>query len=283
MNHIQFPDKKVAQSKFITVIIMIVIILALYWASYIFFLRTIEVDIIADAQIQYQGESGNAIVKVKNIERNYNQRIQEFMDSIVYSVTPNTNLKNGDLLTITTTYNKEIARRYNIKAIHKTSNKKVSGLPVRYANGEEVSKPFLNKITKRSKGYLNSNMKNILKGDFITFKVETQPKLHADTFLYRIFLDAKADENKDKIIDVYALDASATQEENGEKRLQTERIFYTVTYNEINTSQTLRDENIYGEKLIITNEIDLTNYETFQAFMQNRYATMYDLLFLDIK
>ena len=91
---------------------MLIIIVSLYVTCYMLFFRTVEVDVTKDAVIEYRGEDGAGKVRVLNRNQNYNQRIQEFMDSITYEVKPSENLKNGDQITIQAEYDETLARRY---------------------------------------------------------------------------------------------------------------------------------------------------------------------------
>lgn len=94
--HFQPPSQDAVKNKFITSMSMLLIVVSLYVTCYMLFFRTVEVDVTKDAGIEYRGEDGSASVRVINRNQNYNQRIQEFMDSITYEVKPAKKLKNGE-------------------------------------------------------------------------------------------------------------------------------------------------------------------------------------------
>ena len=112
--HFKPPGKEAMKSKTITSICMLAIIISLYATCYMLFFRTVDVDLTKDISIVYDGESGSASVKVFNSITDYNQRKQEFMDSVAYKVSPKKNLQNGDTLLISSTYDEDLADQYHI-------------------------------------------------------------------------------------------------------------------------------------------------------------------------
>ena len=65
------------------------IMLSLFMTCYLFFFRTITIDVTKHAEIVYNGESGSATVTASNGAMNLNQRTQEFLDSIQFSIIKN--------------------------------------------------------------------------------------------------------------------------------------------------------------------------------------------------
>ena len=136
---------------------MLLIVVSLYVTCYMLFFRTVEVDVTKDAGIEYRGEDGSASVRVINRNQNYNQRIQEFMDSITYEVKPAKKLKNGDELTITARYDETLASRYHVNPIQTVRRVKVKDLPERFADVNEIPASFLSTLDDRTRSYLNKN------------------------------------------------------------------------------------------------------------------------------
>ncbi|MEG0470687.1 MAG: hypothetical protein RR562_12335, partial [Longicatena sp.] len=270
----------------ITVICMLLIVVSLYSVSYFLFMRTIDVDVTKDASITYRGETGTASVKVENKLKAYNQRIQEFMNSITYEVTPQSEIYNDAELTITASYDKELARVYNIHPINTVRKVKVKDLPVRFAGADEIPKSLFEDIASYGDTYLKNNIKSILEEDFTSFYVESQPKLENYTLTYRVFLDSFQGSVKDKIIDVYTVMAKGevNTANEGEAVLEDaqETIYYMLTFNEINTSLNILDENVYGEKMIVNTSYNMSLKEDFQRYIRDKYAKLYNLTFLEI-
>ncbi|MGX8851369.1 hypothetical protein [Amedibacillus sp. YH-ame10] len=284
--NVLLPSKETAKGKSITVICMVLIVLSLYSVSYFLFMRTIDVDVTKDASITYRGETGTASVKVENKMKAYNQRIQEFMNSITYEVTPQSEIYNDAELTITASYDKELARVYNIHPINTIRKVKVKDLPVRFAGADEIPKSLFKEIASYGDTYLKNNIKSILEEDFTSFYVESQPKLENYTLTYRVFLDSFQGSVKDKIIDIYTVKAKGevNTASEGEAVLEEaqETIYYMLTFNEINTSLNILDENVYGEKMIVNTSYNMSLEEDFQRYIRDKYAKLYNLTFLEI-
>lgn len=276
--HFRLPNAHSRKNKLITAISMLLILSGLYATCYIFFFRTVEVDVTKDVSLQYTGESGNGVVKVKNEMLNYNQRIQEFMDSVTYDVSPEENLSNGDIITVIASYDEDLAKRYHIKPIKSTREIVVTDLPQRIEELPDLDDPFYKRLHEKSKNYLDKNMESILNEDFTAFDRNERPKLDCCVYLYRVFLRSKNQEQKDKIIDVYSIEASFTDGGNTKK----DKIYYMITYNEINTSFEIRDENIYGEKIISNKYASLEDKETFDSYINKKYKKQYEITYLDM-
>lgn len=278
--HFQPPNKDTAKSKFITSMSMLLIIVSLYATCYMLFFRTIEVDVTKAAEIQCRGETGSATLTVSNRSQDYNQRIQEFMDSIIYKASPRKNLKNGDTVKITASFDEELANRYHIEPINIERTVVIQDLPVRYKHVEDIEASYIDKMEKRGKQYLDKNMSSILEEDFTTFFITSKPKLVDANRRYRFFLDSKKKSSKDKVIDIYAITArgevntSSKQQKLEEKE---ETIYYMITYNEINTSMKILDENVYGEKLMNKANTDLSKEKNFIKFIETKYGNTYDI------
>jgi hypothetical protein len=276
--HFRLPNANSRKNKFVTAISMLLILSGLYATCYIFFFRTVEVDVTKDAFLQYSGESGSGEVKVRNEMLNYNQRIQEFMDSVTYNVSPHQNLSNGDIITVQASYDEDLAKRYHIKPIESKREIVVTDLPQRLDELPELDDPFYKKLHEKSKNYLDKNMKSILNEDFTVFDRDEKPKLDNSTYLYRVFLKSKNKEQKDKILDVYSIEASFTEGE----QIKKDKIYYMITYNEINTSFEIRDENIYGEKIINSKDTALEDKKTFESYINKKYKKQYEITYLDV-
>lgn len=276
--------KKTYRAKLLTGCCMFLIIASLYITCYVLFFRTVEVDVTKDANLQFVGESNSASVKVSNEYKTYNQRIQEFMDSITYKATPNTNLANGDVISIIASYDEELAQQYHIQPIETTKQIIVENLPERIQNIDEISNDFLNQLQELGENYLKKNMNSILQEDFTQFSLHASPKLIEQTKKYMVFLSAKSNAHKDKIIEIYEIKAEGmenTSKSEEHLELKENTIYYMITYNEINTSLQLREENIYGEKMIWSKQ--LTKKTEINAYLNQRYKDQYNITYIKNK
>lgn len=256
-------NKTCLKNKMITSIAMISIIISLSLVSYYFFLRTNQVDICAYALVQYNGESGNAKAKASLSQKNFNERIQIFMDSVEFKVTPNDNLKNGDIITIEASYDEEIANRYHIKPTNYKKTMAVSDLPQRLNNAKDISYSFLLEVNDKGQNYLTKYHDDIVK-DFNALNHDNI-EIKDIALLSRLFMNSKYNSYTDMIVDIYQMQAfDGTNEET---------IYYLVFYSEINDSFTIYDENVYGEKMFVKN--DIQTEEVIDIFV-DKYSKNYD-------
>lgn len=263
---------------------MLVILLSLYATCYMLFFRTTDVDVTENITLTYHGESESAFVEVINDKANYNQRIQEFIDSIQYSVDPSTNLKNGDSIMVSADYDDELANRYHIQPIHTEREIIVKDLPERLNDSKQLTSDFVTMLTKRSESYLKKHIDQILNEDFTVFYLNAEPKLVETRNVYRLFLDAKDNTQKDKVVDIYTIKAKGdvnTSVDGLQLEEKESLIYYMITYNEINTSLTVTNETIYGEKVMLSEGVDLLNTEAFQAYLTSKYHDKYVITILN--
>ena len=74
---------------------MACLLFTLFFIGYFFFLRTSEVDVTQHVVLEYSGESGSASVEVRSEEISVNQRLQDFYDSLEFTVTPSEGLRTA--------------------------------------------------------------------------------------------------------------------------------------------------------------------------------------------
>lgn len=270
-------DRLMLKNKLLFVFCITFIMLSLFLICYIFFFRSITIDVTKNMNIVYTGESGSASVTITNEDHNMNQRIQEFLDTISYRVNPKNNLSNGTILTVQATYAEDIAQKYHIQVINDTIEITVDGLAERYGNIDQIPSEFLTTLDHRCDSYYERNIETILQEEFTNLYITSNPQLKEKKRLYRVFMQSVNPEVKDKIIDIYVLTASGKINQATEKEDLVDgedTIYYIITYDNINSSQKLRDEDVYGEKIIHMG-LDLTQKEDLETILRNKYLLNY--------
>ena len=121
-------DKQKIENKAIYFMCLLSMICILVLIAYFFFLRNVEIDIMANAQYTYVGENGNASVTVSAKQGDLNQRTQDFLNSVQYEVSPNTDLSNGDTIHVTATYDEALANQYHYQPKSVETDVVVKGL-----------------------------------------------------------------------------------------------------------------------------------------------------------
>ena len=282
--HFRPPAKDAMKNKLISSACMIAIITSLYATCYLWFIKPVDVDLTSNVTIAYDGESGSASVDVNHDTANYNQRKQAFMDTVKYQVSPNKNLENGDVITIRATFDKDVAQQYHFNPINKSKSFVVKNLPERISSIAELSPAFLNDAKQIGVRYLDENMKQILTEDFTDFYIDDAPVLKSSNLIYRVFLDAKNKENTDRIIDIYKIRANGTMNvsQNDEKlEKHDSSIYYIVSYGDINTSFVIKDENVFGEKLIYDEKENLDSLKGMRKVLNQKFEKNYTIRFLN--
>lgn len=240
MNKIWFKDK------IITIMAMLIIIVGLSLISYCLFIRVNQVDICEYLVVEYSGESGNAKAKASLSQKNFNERIQYFMDNVEFEVTPNENLKNGDIITVEAIYDEEIADRYHIKPINYKKTLAVNDLAQRIEDVKDIPHSFLLEINDKGQNYLTKYHDDIINDFNLINKDDTN--INDITLLSRLFMNSKSNTYGDMIVDVYQIQAS-----NGN---EIETLYYLIFYREINDSFKIYDENVFGEKCFVNKDSD---------------------------
>lgn len=229
------------------------------------FMREVDVDVMKNADFVYTGENGNATLKVKNSGTNINQRTADFMSTVEYQVTPNSDLSNGDSVQVSATYDKSVARQYNFHPVHTKMRVKVSGLDDQYQALKDIDKNYLHDIYRSADNYIQENEETI-------YQVEvnedaSRPRLDSQDIVYRAFLKSKQTKTSDRILEIYKL----TYTYNKKKSV----IYYVVMVTEINTGKNVDPQNIYGEKANLTqDEMDNSN---FDQYVSRVYSATYDI------
>lgn len=269
-------DKTAIKNKFITVFVMSTIITILFLSSYILFLQESKVDVTKNITLQYSGESGNASLKVVSSKVNYNQRKQEFMDSITYQVSDNENLKNGDVITIEANYDKQLATTYHLKVINEKKTIVVEGLAERIEGVKTIPYAFLLDVNEAGQNFFTKHNEEIIHDHFIMFDDQDEIRISNNRLLHRLFLKSK-NSHSDRISDIYQISAKGSMMDDEGKLLKDceYSIYYMLTYDKINDAFMIYEENVYGEKLI-TKQEELSEDEIL-ALLKDKYQKDFDI------
>lgn len=271
----QAAQKLLLKNKLLFLCCILFIMSSLFLTCYLFFFRTITIDVTKNAQIAYEGESGFASVSAVNLDHNLNQRTQEFLNSITYQVSPRNQLSNGSIITITAQYDEALAAKYHIRVINETKEITVSGLVERFNDHSEMDEEFLGILDANAQSYFDKHMSDIMEEDFTQFYAGSERSVLGYERRYRVFLQALDRSNKDKIVDVYEIygkgmvNRAADREDLEE---QTSSIYYMVTYDDINTAKKIRDENVFGEKVL---GIEVNDTESLTQLLHLKFLLSY--------
>lgn len=281
MDPIKYTAHKLLEkNKLLFLFCILFIMTSLFLTCYVFFFRTITIDVTKHMDIVYSGESGEATVTVTNNAYNLNQRTQEFLDSISYQVTPKNKLANGTKINIVARYDKNLMNKYHIKVINETKEIIVEGLPERFSDAKAIDEEFQKTMDAYAQRYFDKNKDDILKDDFTAFYGGSHRELLSNTREYRVFLKANSHDNKDKVVDIYKLTAKGmVNMAKGKEELKEQEavLYYMITYDDINTSRKLKEENVFGEKVI---GIEVNSQESLTQVLHQKYLLSYQFLIM---
>lgn len=279
MDPIKYTAHKLLEkNKLLFLFCILFIMTSLFLTCYVFFFRTITIDVTKHMEVVYSGESGEATVTVTNNAYNLNQRTQEFLDSITYQVTPKNKLANGTKINIVANYDKSLMNKYHIQVINETKEIVVEGLAERFQNAKELDADFQKTMDEFARRYFEKNNDAILKQDFTEFYSGSHREMVKNERLYRVFLKANTHDNKDKVVDIYKLTAKGMVNTAVDKEKLVERdavLYYMITFDDINSSRRLKEENVFGEKLL---DIVVSDQESLTQALHQKYLLSYQYL-----
>lgn len=270
------------KSKIICVGYIFGIILLLYFLCYFLIISEKDVDVMAGMQLYFEGENGEGIVTATIENEIIDQRINEVLDSIHYEIEPNSNLSNGDQITVSAIVDDEdLLKRYHIKLLNKTKQFEVSGLAVPYTNASVIPASYLELIKEEAKNYITENKNLIIQNNFQQFHQNTEIELTSVESKYQVFLKAQGEDN-DRILTIFEVKANGdvNTAQNGVSLQKQESVMYfAVTMQGINTSNKISKEDIYASKIVLADDVDILDGEAVTNYLQTTYPQfIYELI-----
>lgn len=253
-------DKQKIENKTIYFISLLSMVCILVLIAYFFFLRNVEIDIMANAQYTYTGENGNASVVVSPKQGDLNQRTQDFLNSVKYEVSPNTDLSNGDTIHVTATYDESLANQYHYKPKSVETDVKVEGLANRYKALEDIPKTLIREGKDATIEYVKENEDSIYS---LEGKNEKVPNLDKMKIVYSAYLKSNQKNNSDRFVYIVYMNYSS------------EILYYMVCIPNINDSDEIDTHNIYGEKAYLTQ--DELEDKDFAGYVNRVYSSKYQI------
>ena len=164
-------DKQKIENKAIYFMCLLSMICILVLIAYFFFLRNVEIDIMANAQYTYVGENGNASVTVS--------------------------AKNGDTIHVTATYDEALANQYHYQPKSVETDVVVKGLANRYSALEDIPKALIQDGKDAAIDYVKDNQESIYT---IDGKEDKAPGLDKMKIVYSAYLKSNQKNNSDRFV-----------------------------------------------------------------------------------
>ena len=265
-----------------------------------FFLREANIDVTSNVQIRYTGVNGNATAEVMETAGDINQRTQALLDTVTYTVEPNTSLSNGDIILVTATYDEKIAAQYHYNVINARKEILVEGLSNRYPNIAAIDSEYMEAMQMAANRYVDNNRENIFNLEYDQYDVDEWEAQDA-ICVYSAFMSSTNSPSADRMIYIYQLDyfnednvveeeteestdepandeapaaenteevpagEHSTPEENVEEAQPSLlTVYYLVIVPNVNDSNTVDAQNTFGEKVYFTEaERQSLNFEAY--------------------
>lgn len=260
------------KNKVICVGFLFGIILLLYFLCYSLIIGEKKVNVMDSLNITFVGENHEGKAVIQTEQEYFDQRINEFIASISYQVEPSENLSNGDKVLVSATWNEDLAKRYHLELEVPSTEIEVTGLSVPYEHGDELPSSFIQSIEEQSLAYMKDNATTIIENGFQQFHKNTEITLSSIEPCYQVFLTPKEDD-KNRFITFYQVKAKGqvnTSDTGISLDEQEAMIYYAVTVQGINTSNTVQKEDIFASRVIGDKQGEWTE-EDFQKYIQETY------------
>lgn len=96
----------------------------------LFFPEPTPVSLTEDVEVRFSGINGLGKARIMSSDTglDYTEKTKDFLDSITYTITPDANLRNGQTVTLTASWDPEAAQTANLQITQSEEKLEVSGL-----------------------------------------------------------------------------------------------------------------------------------------------------------
>ncbi len=240
-----------------------------------FFLREANIDVTSNVQISYTGVNGNATAEVMETAGDINQRTQALLDTVNYTVEPNTGLSNGDTILVSASYDEKIAAQYHYNVINVQKEIIVEGLSDRYPNIASINEEYLADMQSAADQYVDNNIENIFLLEYEEYDVRDWNEEDSQC-VYSAFMSSNNSPSGDRMIYIYQLDYHNEENEDQESEEPSVlTVYYLVCIPNVNDSDTVDEQNIFGERVYFTEtERAELNFEAYANRVFGRSYTI---------
>ncbi|WP_289108539.1 hypothetical protein, partial [uncultured Dubosiella sp.] len=238
-------NKEAIQNKLVYFGALLGLCALLILVAYFFFLRTVKVDVMSSMRLIYEGENHDASVEAINTMEDINQRIQEFYNTIHYTVEPDTGLSNGDTITVKAQYDEALAQQYHFEPENTVKEIVVEGLPNRFDSVTQIDTAWIGQIEREMERYIEEHKGQEIETEFTQIDPR-EATLESTTLEYAGFLKSMEAQHGDRFIGLYRLSYAIEQKPVD--------MYYIVIVPNINDSLQIDTQNIYGERAYLSEE-----------------------------
>lgn len=243
---------------FLSLTIMISILLGV---TYLGFMQKLDIDIMKNMELVYSGENGNATLRVRNSSKVIDQRVDALIVTVKYQASPNSGLSNGDTVHIVASYDKEVAKQYKFRIKETSKDITVEGLPSQYPNLAAINTDYLEAIEDAANDYIQDHRTSIYQVE--VDENEKHPHLNEKTVMYKAFMKSKESGISDRVLEIVRLN------------YENVTLYYMVIVPDINDSNEVVKQDVYGQKATMTNE-EIEN-QSFKEYVARIFGDKYTI------
>ena len=130
-----------------------------------------------------------------------NQRIQEFYNTIHYTVEPDTGLSNGDTITVKAQYDEALAQQYHFEPENTVKEIVVEGLPNRFDSVTQIDTAWIGQIEREMERYIEEHKGQEIETEFTQIDPR-EATLESTTLEYAGFLKSMEAQHGDRFIGI---------------------------------------------------------------------------------
>lgn len=165
------------------------------WDKY---LHRIDVDVLKNVKLEYDGISGDAEADIASNRLSYkgdDEEIKDFLNNdIHYELSKDTEVANGDTITVTALYNKDKADDLKLNLKDTKKKIKVSGLEHSFDKASDIPSEMLSRLRNDADTKIKSDYED---DDYVTYKI---------TYINSWFVKNENSYNGDDYVACYKID-----------------------------------------------------------------------------
>lgn len=155
-----------------------------------------EVHLTENLKYQFVGVNGSGSLEVISNDIQIQKVFPSFINTLSYEVLNNGNLKNGEQVAITVTYDTELAKALHLDVVDAVETMEVSGLREFYTNYASIPSKIVEEAGIVANDYVHLKLSEVLPGKetqvskvaeyYVMDSDQTMDSVHALVYLYKI-------------------------------------------------------------------------------------------------
>ncbi|MDH6366537.1 MULTISPECIES: hypothetical protein [unclassified Breznakia] len=230
--------------------------------------RKTEIDLTKAVEVTFEGVSGDGYAYISNDEIEYDGNdddVEEFIDTVYFTLSKTSGLKNGDEITLKAKYSSSAAEEYKINPTNDKITVTVEGLEIEFESYDDLSKDEKKKVETAWTEYFEegSNFDEEVRDELeYDFKRDSTIALSDKQVIGRYYGDSDYS-GDDVIVYVVKVTASGTERYDDKEKKMTK--YYHIALPEV-TPKTI--EKVKKSKFELTYSSEITDVENDEEALE---------------